>query len=368
MEEEGTSQLGKYFLEARRRREERAPRREPSPEPVVTPEPVVEESDVVKEAISKISEDIQGPLEFTLAELEESVDRFTRAAEANDVRGIKEELKTFFERIQEVRSLLREFRDEIMNVFTQTKRGIDAQTIINQTFSKRGVEKEVRDLLESLRVSSEAAVEVRYDIPGSREVASLLQSIFDYGEANFDYEAPEVKVEMDVSRDVEVAQRLAEEMREREGGVRFESIGRMGAGVPVGIPATFPPPRRVSPRPSLGLPEAREIVRANPEIDLATMRQILVSQGFSTDVIRESLRATIPPSVPGSGILAGLSFDNLRQIADLYGLPGYEGMSKSEFIAYIQSNIEMSLLRDIVRETFGESDYEFKNIPIIYSE
>lgn len=364
MEDEGSSRLGRYFLEAQRRREEARKLKMDPPEPVIVPEPVtVEDSDIVKQAIAKISVDIKDPLEFVLAELEESVERFTQAANDNNVIEIIRELEFFSERIGEVRDLLQDFIKEIMDVYTQTKRGIDAQNIINKTFSKKEIEEEIRSILELLRKASENAIQVRYDVPKSKEVASLLQNIFNYGEEHFDYEAPEVKVEMDVSRDAEIARRLAEETGESgEGRSRFESIGRS-------IPATFPPPpRRAISRPPLGLTEASGIVRSNPEIDLDTMRQILVSQGFNTDVIRESLRARTPLSVPRNRILERLSFDNLRQIADLYGLSDYEGMSKSEFIAYIQRNIEISLLRDIVREIFGNNELEFKNIPIIYSE
>ena len=77
-------------------------------------------------------------------------------------------------------------------------------------------------------------------------------------------------------------------------------------------------------------------------------------------------RKDIPP---GEGVdLTGLSFGDVRDIAELYSLPAYEGMSKFELIAHIQRNIDKTILRDILRERFSKADYEFKNIPIIYSE
>ena len=116
MEDEGSSRLGRYFLEAQRRREEARKLEMVPPEPVIVPEPVtVEDSDIVKQAIAKISVDIKDPLEFVLAELEESVERFTQAANDNNVSEIIRELDFFSERIREVRYFLQNFIKEIIH-------------------------------------------------------------------------------------------------------------------------------------------------------------------------------------------------------------------------------------------------------------
>ena len=248
--------------------------------------------------------------------------------------------------MENITDLLLQFHTIITNTFLKTKRGIDAQTIISRTFSRDNVKAEVRELLDLLKGTSEVAMRLRYDIPGSKELKELLQSVFNYGETHFSYEAPEVEVDMDVSRDEEMARELSESLRRKERGVRFESIGAPIRARPR-MPRTTATPRRT------GIGSG---VRLGGVEDWS-LRHLEASV--------EHIEASVPTYEPDIG-LGTLDLVRLQEIAELYDLPDYERMSKIELINYIQRNIDRSILRDIFRERF--SKYAFNDIPIIWSE
>ena len=401
MEDIRGSEIGRAFLEARRRREEAQKQREMSDgemqidemqeivsEPVVLPPALsikpAEDMDngpsPVDQAIDYISTEIQDPIEFQIYELENHITRFDEATDYNF--GMKEELNAILERLKDIQGLLSQFTKKTLEVFKETGNASSANAIINRTFKPEDKKEEVRDLLDILKNYAEDGVKIDLNNTISRNISDILREIFEYAGLHFGYDTTEVQIEMDTTEDEQVAQDLADEILKMSLQERFEPLGREGfggvSGSRLGGTAFRPPSlRTVAPTgpivpsasrrgPERGekLAQAKQIVRENPEIDADTMREILTQSGYNTAVIRESMqvRETSPFE-----ILSHLSYVELKNIAEMYGLEGFNKMQREELSRYISGSIPLDILRDIVRENFITSRSNF-DLPIIYAD
>jgi len=398
------SEIGRAFLEARRRREaqrqremndvevkEEVIKKEIAPEPVVLPpaltikpaEDIDARPSPVDEAVDYISTEIQDPLEFQIAELEDHISQFDEAKNYN--LGMREELNAILEHLKDIQDLLSQFTKKTLEVFKKTGNASSANTIINRTFNPSDKKEEVRELLDLLKNYAEDGVKIDLNNTISRNISDILREIFEYAGLHFDYDITEVQIEMDVAGDEQAARDLADEILRASLQERFEPLGSAGFGSISGRRSRDtvfrPPPRITEPavpssiRRSMGrdekLSQAKRIVRDNPEIDTDTMREILTQSGYNTSIIRESMRVReTGPRETGprsSRILSSLSYADLKNIAEMYELPESGGMRKEELARYILRSIPLDLLRDVVRENFSISQAIF-DLPIIYAD
>lgn len=304
-----------------------------------------EKQDYVEKCISKITKELKPLLDFSVGSLDNIWYEFEDYTKINDIIGMKEKLETFLEELELLNSLLKDFCKRIMDVFSYTGRAINAQIIINRTFSYTRTINDIKKSLDLIYRKSEKVFKIRYDIPGSKEIVDLLEEIFNYGKVHFEYDPPEIKIEMDVSRDEEMARKLEKDIKSLsrinpEITITHTSkpvSSRNSTIIDSTISSDIPRSGRVE--------EAKAIVRDNPHIDKDTMHKILVLEGFSTKVIKECLVCE-----PKTINLSDLSFKELKNIVDLYNLHFCEMFTKSDLIHCIQENIEVSILHDIIDE------------------
>lgn len=368
----------------RMQREERARLEREEPKKKRTPTPSPPKINVVRDqAISDINDTITPAITLEVANLEETALSFAANADQRNVEGMLQDLERFEATLVNTTDLLKQFSEKILDVFRQTKDQQDVKFIGNETFKPQDIGKAVVDALELLEGAAEATLEVRLDIPGARQPIEILQRIQAFGAKNFsEYKPRPIEIEMDVSKDVEMAKMLAggapQELRSR-----FERIAEPKPSVPS-------KPRLK--RGGLTRRDAFLIADEHADVDTATLREILLARGFDAAIVREVLtRRGEGPSMPSpprrrrplpawfsTERLGGpspalvllpspninlLTVKDLVNIAKTNGLTEYRRKTKPNLIRYLQENVDRSILANAVRAKMH--NYNFTNIPVI---
>jgi len=377
--------LGEQRAERARLERERPIRRR-------TPTPSPPKVNVVRNrAITDINDNITPIITEEVNDLEPIALSFANNADGRNIEGMLKDLERFEMSLVNITDLLKQFNKKILDVFGKTKAQQDIKIIVNETFKPDDISKAVVAALRLLEGAAEATLEVRFDVPGAKQPLEILQRIQELGQKTFrEYKARPIEIEMDVSKDVEMAKMLAggapQELKSR-----FDPIGGVDSGIGLsrrrgGLTRPIPE----VPSRGLALEDALSIVDEYTDVDDATLRAILLARGFDEVTVREALkkkrgegplmpssprrrrplpawfsteRPTLPAVILPPPSINMLTVKDLVNIAKTNGLTEYRRKTKPNLIRYLEANIDRSILANAVRAKMH--NYKFTNIPVI---
>lgn len=377
--------------ELRRLREQREERARLEPERPIrpirrrTPTPSPPKVNVVRNrAITDINDNITPSITAEINDLEPFALSFANNADERNIEGMVEDLEHFEVSLVNITNLLKQFNGKILDVFQKTKAQQDIKIIGNETFKPEDISKDVVAALRLLEGTAEATLEVRFDISGAKQPLEILQRIQELGQKTFsEYKARPIEIEMDVSKDLEMAKLLASEAPQ-ELKSRFDSIGGIDPGLSRRRGGVT---RSEVPRSELTLENAISIVDKSTDVDEATLRAILLASGFNVATVSKALKkrdeglpsplirrrplpdwfSTVRPEEPTVILpppnINMLTMKELANIAKTNGLTEYRRKSKPNLIRYLEANIDRSILANAVRAKMH--NYKFTKIPVI---
>lgn len=352
-------------------------RRTPTPSP-----PKV--NAVRNRAITDINDNITPSITAEVNDLEPNALSFANNADERNIEGMVEDLEHFEVSLVNITNLLKQFNEKILDVFRKTKAQQDIKIIGNETFKPEDISKAVVAALRLLEGTAEAALEVRFDISGAKQPLEILQRIQELGQKTFsEYKARPIEIEMDVSKDLEMAKLLASGAPQ-ELKSRFDPIGGIGPGLSRRRGGVT---RSEVPRSELTLENAISIVDKSTDVDEATLRAILLASGFNVATVSKALkkrdeglpspsirrrplpdwfstvRSEEPTVILPPPNINMLTMKELANVAKTNGLTEYRRKTKPNLIRYLEANIDRSILANAVRAKMH--NYKFTKIPVI---
>lgn len=380
--------LASELRRLREQREERARLERERPIRRRTPTPSPPKVNVVRNrAITDINDNITPGITAEVNDLELIALSFANNADGRNIEGMLKDLERFEVSLVNVTDLLKQFNEKILDVFGKTKAQQDIKIIVNETFKLDDISKAVVAALRLLEGAAEATLEVRFDISGAKQPLQILQRIQELGQKTFsEYKARPIEIEMDVSKDLEMAKMLASGAPQ-ELKSRFDPIGGIDPGIGLsrrrgGVI------RSEVPRSELTLENAISIVDKSTDVDEATLRAILLASGFNVATISKALKKKRDEGLPSPSIrrrplpdwfstvrpegpavilprpnINMLTMTELANIAKTNGLTEYRRKSKPNLIRYLEANIDRSILANAVRAKMH--NYKFTKIPVI---
>lgn len=376
------SELAKLEMERRKRRKQRekAFAIEPSASKIsrkreIKPEPLYPD---VKDAVSLINSNIKPLLKFDLEELERQALSFASFADSREINNMNETLIQFEVILNDIQRYIENTKKIIFETYQKTGSALDAQKIISNTYSIDKVKRDVIQTLQLLEGAAETTIDkIRFDNPQSIRTKQHLERIQKFGEEHFEgYQPRKIEIEMDVSRDEQLARKLAsetmQEFRPRYARVDEPSISRIPERISKGLPLL-----------PLTSEEARKIAIDNPEMDILTLKEVLKTKGFPSEIIQQTINefrnseeqiyrrpSPISRSFYGEEPIEKVHLDifkmkDLISIAKKYGLNDYKRKRKPGLILYLQNNLEPNILKDEIRAHYFS--YKIDDLPIIKS-
>jgi hypothetical protein len=273
----------------------------------------------------ELLKDLEEYIDSTIVELESEALRFGQAADSRDLDALGEIGSEIESSLSNIKESLEDSGRILGNLHPE-----DASWVKAQSFDPKAIPERVREIINLLKGVSEATTQVDLSKPGARKPIYQLNRIFEFATKYFGFPPTEIEIEMDTTRDSEIAKQLQESINSK----------------PLSPPRQ--PSRSLTPYserdiPLLNLNKALDIVESNRDVSIKDLRAILASKGFLEDVID-----VVAPRV----VVEGFKSPKKRVLPESFRMPLPEPEplpveEQREVVLYRLKQLGLSELRDI---------------------
>ncbi|MEL7003818.1 MAG: hypothetical protein AAFN93_13935 [Bacteroidota bacterium] len=168
-------------------------------------------SEVLEEFIAKGISDVLDPVTGSFLLLETLVQDFAKEADANRYARVWSVLREILVLLKKIHGMYLDYNQIIRDLVQTTKKSSDVLELRKRlNLSPEEIKTKSKEYLDLLKGYSEAILRANFSDPQVKRVLEALNEVFQKGQEYFGYQAPDLVIDMDTSKDEEIAKKLQE--------------------------------------------------------------------------------------------------------------------------------------------------------------